>query len=84
MELTERAKALMKQAEMLARGFPHNEILTSNRPSEALLTNIPPKKARPLTQLRYDRFLDPNCRLNRIEQMLLDNYDKRKPIWEIP
>ena len=84
MELTDRAKRLMKQADRLAVGFPNNIIITTMRPSEALLANVPPKKARTLEQLRYDRFLDPYCRLNRIEQMLLDNYEKHKPIWEIP
>lgn len=81
----EREAKLMDMARALARAYKDNLILATYRPSVELLANAPnPRKSRKLEQIRYDRFLDPKCRLNRIESMLLDIYEKKKPVWEIP
>ena len=78
-----RAEKLLTDAENYRRAFKTNILLQTMHPSKELLSNEPGKKARTLEQLRYDRFLDPKCRLNRIEEMLLSNYDRRKPTWEL-
>lgn len=82
--MNEREAKLMDMARAVARAYKDNLILSTYRPSVELLTNVPnPRKSRKLEQIRYDRFLDPKCRLNRIEEMLLSNYDRRKPTWEL-